>query len=403
MKIIVAVKTNRGGTWIVPIVKDLIEHGDDVLCVVADEEGHLDRSLAALGARTMRSASLGGSGLISAALALPQLVRQVRRFDPAVINYHLYRTALVFRLVSVFVPRARRVHAVPGPLFLEQRLVRWIERILARRDSLTICTSDASRRLYRRIGYPDSRMATIAYPIDLGAWKVITPRDRLEARRALGLDLDTFVAVMVAYFYAPRRWVLGGRSVKGHEVALEGWAEFRRRGGEGTLLLVGGGFGEAGDAYRRALLESTGALSDESIRIVETVKDVRPYYAAADVSIAPSRSENLGSAAEASALGVPTIASDVGGLPELVRPSETGWLVQPDDWSGLAEALEQCHAIRDQPVMDEMRLAARRIVDEVTSASHVLPRWRGAIRGDGNAFADTCRNPPTARSGGFQI
>ena len=167
-------------------------------------------------------------------------------------------------------------------------------------------------------------MTTIAYPIDLGAWHDITPDEGLRARQDLGLDQDTFVAVMVAYFYAPRRWVLAGRSVKGHEVALEAWAEFRRQGGEGTLLLVGGGFGEAGDAYRRALLESTGALSDESIRIVDTVSDVRPYYAAADVSIAPSRSENLGSAAESAALGVPTIASNVGGLPELVRPGGSG-------------------------------------------------------------------------------
>jgi hypothetical protein len=170
MRIIVAVKTNRGGTWIVPIVESLIRHGDDVLCIVADEDGHLERSLTDVGASTMRSAALGGSGPISAALAFPRLVRQVRRFDPAVINYHLYRTALVFRVVSLFVPKARRVHSVPGPLFLEQRLVRWIERVVARRDSLIICTSGATRCLYRQVGYPDARMATIAYPIDLGAW-----------------------------------------------------------------------------------------------------------------------------------------------------------------------------------------------------------------------------------------
>jgi glycosyltransferase involved in cell wall biosynthesis len=225
-------------------------------------------------------------------------------------------------------------------------------------------------------------MATIAYPIDLGAWDVITPEDRLEARKDLGIEIGTFVAVMVAYFYAPRRWVLGGRSVKGHEVALEGWAEFRRRGGEGTLLLVGGGFGETGDAYRRALLDKAGARSDASIRIVETVSNVRPYYAAADVSVAPSRSENLGSAAEASALGVPTIASNVGGLPELVRPGQTGWLVEPEDWRGLAAAFGHCSAMRNEPVMDEMRRATRRAVDDVASASHVLPLWRSAIRGD---------------------
>lgn len=377
-----AVKTNSGGKWLVPIVRSLVMDGDEVLCCVADEEGGLDQALSSVGATTMRSAALGGSGIVAAARSFPALVRRVRAFAPDVLNYHLYRTALVFRLVSLFVPRARRVHAVPGPLFLEQRLVRWVERVLARRDDVIICTSDAVRRLYRDIGYPDARLVTAAYPVDLGAWSVVSSDERLAARLDLGIDPHSFVAVMVAYYYAPRRWVLGGRSVKGHEVALAAWTEFRRRGGEGILLLVGGGFGEAGIRYRQSVLESFGAFNDPSIRIVESVDSVRPFYAAADVSLAPSRSENLGSAAEASALGIPTIASDVGGLPELVRPGLSGWLVHPDDPSGLADALRLAADGSRKGELSMMKRSARQAAEEVVSAPLVLPEWHAAFRGE---------------------
>ena len=168
MRIIVAVKTNWGGTSMIPIVKDLIEHGDEVLCIVPNEEGHLERSLTDVGARTMRSATLGGSGLLGALRDLPSLVRTVRQFDPGHRLPPLPDCAGLW-VFSLFVPNARRVHAVPGPLFLEQRLLRWIEHGVARRDSFIICTSGATRRLYRdrHPGHPDT---TIAYPIDLGAW-----------------------------------------------------------------------------------------------------------------------------------------------------------------------------------------------------------------------------------------
>jgi glycosyltransferase involved in cell wall biosynthesis len=75
---------------------------------------------------------------------------------------------------------------------------------------------------------------------------------------------------------------------------------------------------------------------------LDTVDDVREFYAAADVSVCPSRSENHGAALEASAMGVPCIVSDAGGLPETVD-DDSGWVVaaDPDD---IASALRAAHA-----------------------------------------------------------
>src|SRR5262249_2670387 len=61
-----------------------------------------------------------------------------------------------------------------------------------------------------------------------------------------------------------------------------------------------------------------------------------------DIFVVPSLSESFGVAAvEASACGLPVVASRVGGLPEVVVDGETGLLVPPSDSPALANALDR--------------------------------------------------------------
>ncbi len=66
-------------------------------------------------------------------------------------------------------------------------------------------------------------------------------------------------------------------------------------------------------------------------------------YSAMDVFVLPSWAENLPQmAVEAMACGTPVVAFDVGGVPEIVRSGETGWLVPLRDCQGLTERLTWC-------------------------------------------------------------
>jgi glycosyltransferase involved in cell wall biosynthesis len=63
------------------------------------------------------------------------------------------------------------------------------------------------------------------------------------------------------------------------------------------------------------------------------------FFAALDVYVLPSRSEGLPLAlVEAAAAAVPTIGTRAGGTPEVIIDRETGLLVDPEDWHGLAGA-----------------------------------------------------------------
>ncbi len=64
---------------------------------------------------------------------------------------------------------------------------------------------------------------------------------------------------------------------------------------------------------------------------------------------------------ESFALGTPVIATRIGGLPDLVTPGRTGWLVEPADPGSLAAAIDQA---LDAPGLDRMSLRCREEVGE---------------------------------------
>jgi glycosyltransferase involved in cell wall biosynthesis/O-antigen/teichoic acid export membrane protein len=99
--------------------------------------------------------------------------------------------------------------------------------------------------------------------------------------------------------------------------------------------------------------------------------DVQRRYATADVVVVPSVwPESFGlTVLEAFAAGTPVVASDVGGLPDLVRPGETGTLVPPHDPTALADAVSDL--LDDEPRRRRFGQAARAVHAELTLDRHV--------------------------------
>ncbi|MET0133936.1 MAG: glycosyltransferase, partial [Kibdelosporangium sp.] len=129
--------------------------------------------------------------------------------------------------------------------------------------------------------------------------------------------------------------------VKGHDVLLEAGRSVRADHPGGRLLLVGGGFGGAGERARQKLIAES-ELDRIGVTWLPTTSDVGSYYAAADLSVSPSRSDNHGAALEAGAMGLPSIVSDAGALPEAV-PDQDCWIVPTGDRAALRAALDQAY------------------------------------------------------------
>lgn len=125
------------------------------------------------------------------------------------------------------------------------------------------------------------------------------------------------------------------RPVKGYDVLVEAAAQLRHRG---NFLFVVWGEGPERARLEKAI-ESQG-LRDRFV-LAGYGNNLPQCLVSCDCFVQPSRYESFGlAAAEAMACGVPVIASNVGGLPELLEDGRTGFLVPPDDPNAIARHLE---------------------------------------------------------------
>jgi glycosyltransferase involved in cell wall biosynthesis len=100
-------------------------------------------------------------------------------------------------------------------------------------------------------------------------------------------------------------------------------------------------------------------------------------YSAADILAVPSLQDNLpNTVLESMSCGVPVVAFDVGGIPELVRPGVTGLLAPAGDADALGKAIGRL--LRDSSKRAEMGLNCRRIA-EGEYALEVQARRYGAL------------------------
>lgn len=145
---------------------------------------------------------------------------------------------------------------------------------------------------------------------------------------------------------------------KGHPTLIDAWAQVHAEIPEATLLVVGEG-------SRRALLEQHVAGLGLSSSVVFTGRrdDVPAVTAALDVAVLPSFREAQGlTILEAMALSRPVVASNVGGIPEMVEDGVTGLLVPPHDSTALARAI--LRLLRDHPLADTLGRAGHDLVHE---------------------------------------
>jgi glycosyltransferase involved in cell wall biosynthesis len=354
-RIAVMLKTNSGGLWIIPQVEELRRRGHHVVAILPPGPGRLTAELTKRGIEVFESPfNFRFRPTIATLRGLWQLRRLIRRLQLDVLHYHLYSSALAARLSTAGLP-LRRVHMVAGPLYLESSIIRSVERPLWRLDDVTICSTQHISELYGDLGCPADRRPVVQYGIDVdyftppwaaagaAAGTDTWSRARAKARREIGMPEDGFLVLMVAYVYPPKRLVYKGRGIKGHDVLLTAWPSFHARHPDSHLVLIGAGWAEAGEEYRRRLISRFGVEEDSSVTWLGGVPDLRPFQIAADVNVVPSLSEGEnGVAREAAAMGLPSIVSDVGGLPDAIDDT-CGWVIARDDPQALTAALEEAY------------------------------------------------------------
>jgi glycosyltransferase involved in cell wall biosynthesis len=197
-----------------------------------------------------------------------------------------------------------------------------------------------------------------------------------------GLSLDLFTAIEPG---VARRAL----AIPEHAFVLGFSADYRGDPIKGFDVLRRAIAGIEAPTY--ALAVGTGSPGDDrvgncSIRLLGRIDNPRLQaivYSAADVFVVPSLGEALGQVAmESIACGTPVLASNVGGLPEVVRPGETGWLFPPGDAGSLRRSIEELVADRDRTAV--LRPSCRKFAERSFSlerqADDYMKLYAGVLR-----------------------
>jgi glycosyltransferase involved in cell wall biosynthesis len=304
----------------------------------------------ARGCRIVDVPSLGRERRLASDLAaLRDVWRLVRRERPAIVHTHTSKAGFIGRLAARLAGVPAVIHQPHGHIFyggyygaLETRVYIALERLAARWSDRIVTLTDrgAQEHLARGIGRP-SQYVTVPSGVPTAALRAAAPA-REAARARLGLGAGDFLVAGLGRLVP----------VKGFDVLVAAMPAL-------LAAVPGARVAVAGEGPERARLEARARASGVAGRLalLGEIRDVAGFLAAADVLAAPSRNEGMGRAlVEAMALGVPVVASAVGGIPDVLAGGECGRLVPPERPDALATALAELG--RDPALAEKLREAS---------------------------------------------
>jgi glycosyltransferase involved in cell wall biosynthesis len=315
--------------------------------------------------------------------ALLALIGLIRRFRPDIVHTHTAKAGMLGRLAAVIGAGRRRpivVHTYHGHVLegyfgaAKTGLYRFLERALARVSDRLIGVSQATvDDLVRLRVAPPAKFEVVPLGLDLERFLAVDEAAGRSARQRLELREDDLVLLYVGRLVPIKRV---DRLLRVFAAAA--------RSLPGAVLLV------AGDGELRASLErAAGELGiAPQVRFLGFRDDLDVLLAASDIGVLTS--DNEGTPVfliEAAAAARPAIATDVGGVRDVVR-GDGGIVVAADDEAAFAAAIAELASGPEERL--RMGSAARehvapryarsRLLDDVDSLYRTLLGERGAAR-----------------------
>jgi glycosyltransferase involved in cell wall biosynthesis len=262
-----------------------------------------------------------------------KLVPILRRQRPHIVETHTAKAGLVGRLAARLAGVPIVLHVFHGHVFygyfgrLQIRAYITIERLMARLSDRIVAISESQQHdivhVYRIA--PANKVLVVPLGFDLNALVEAKQTAKGRFRALYGLSAD---APLVGFV---------GRltSVKNPALFVQAARRVLEEVPEAHFCVVGDG------ELRQDVERQVAALGiAERVHLAGWQRDMQAVYAALDVLVLTSLNEGTPvTAIEALAAGVPVVATDVGGVADIVRDKETGLLVPPDDAGALVRSV----------------------------------------------------------------
>jgi glycosyltransferase involved in cell wall biosynthesis len=316
--------------------------------------------------RPLNAEAFTGPWTLRTTLALR---RSLRQFEPDILHMH-YLGPLVAPVLLRFRPFVVSVWGadVLGErgLAAESRRSRFVKTLVLRRAHAVLAISRyLAEATCRYAALPTHRVLLYRWGVDLSQFRPVR-------EAPVSTDRQTPVVIGFVKHLEPKY---------GAEYLLRAVPVIRTRHPAITVAIVGDG---SLRAHLEQVARSLGITDVVTFRGAVAHDQVPRHMAAMDIFVMPSVhvSESFGVAAlEAQAMGLPVVASRIGGVPEAVAEGRTALLVPPRDPAALAEAVVRL--IEDVPLRRSMSQEGRRFVTERydwhANAGEVETLYRGLL------------------------
>ena len=269
------------------------------------------------------------------ARALRDLMRAFRKLDPQIVHTHNPKPGLLGRIaaravgVPVIVNTVHGLYALPEDRWAKKSVVYGLERVAAACSHAELLQNSEDLSVLRRLGVPHERLTVLGNGVDLARFDPVRAgaAGRARVRDELGVDQSTVVVGVVGRLV----WEKGYRTV--FEAA-------RSLAGIDCAFVV---VGPSDPDKAGAVDQSAVAQAQEcGVTFLGRRDDMVDVYGAFDLYLLASQREGFPrSAMEASAMGLPVVASDVRGCRQVVTDGVTGTLFPGDDAEALVDALRR--------------------------------------------------------------
>lgn len=362
---------------IMPQLLAPIEHGIDSVGISAPGPWVTDLESRGIRHVPLESSTRGVDPLADLK-AMWELVKVLRRERPDILHTHNPKPGLYGRIIGrlmgvpIVVNTVHGIYAAPDDPLLKRFVVYGLEAVASRFSDAELVQSaeDASLMTRLRITHPE-KVQHLGNGVDLERFdpRRIEPEVRESARAEFGVGPDDIVVGCVG------RLVLE----KGFAELFEAAEGLDRRF---VVVCIGPEDPDKPDAVPEELVDKARA---NGVRFLGMRTDMERLYAAMDLFVLPSHREGFPRAAmEASAMGLPVVATDIRGCREVVEHGRNGYLVPVGDPLALREAIERLgdpdvrrRLASEARVKAEESFDERRVVETVMSTYLRLARERG--------------------------
>jgi glycosyltransferase involved in cell wall biosynthesis len=260
------------------------------------------------------------------------MVRLLVRERPDIVHTHTSKAGLLGRWAAKLAGIPVIVHTPHGHVFyghfglFMSKLFLLLEKMTAPITDRVIALTQGERDDHINLSVFDShKMLTIHSGVETNQYKPRRVSEK-EKQRVLGIDVKGLVVGTVG-------WLL---PIKGPMHLLEAMAAVWEAMPDVTLVFAGKGDLETelkASAFRMGV---TG-----KVRFLGWRDEIPQVMRSLDIFVLPSLNEGMGRVlVEAMAAGKPVVGTRVGGIPDLIKDGENGFLVAPGDVNGLSQAIQ---------------------------------------------------------------